>query len=70
MLTHNYGAENYNDMQLTSVCVFTSILPIVLLAGVELDLFRVRERIIVSQRCWVANQTGVRDLLTQSWVKL
>lgn len=66
---HNQGAESYNDMRLMSLCRHHII------ANSSFSwwgawLNPAQDKIVVAPKRWFANQTDVRDLLPQGWVKL
>jgi len=66
---HNHGIESYNDMRLMSLCQHHII------ANSSFSWWGAwlnanPEKIVVAPKKWFANQTDVRDLLPQSWVRL
>lgn len=66
---HNHVADSYNDMRLMSLCQHHII------ANSSFSwwgawLNPVKDKIVVAPKRWFANQTDVRDLLPQGWVKL
>lgn len=68
-VAHNHGAESYNDMRLMSLCQHHII------ANSSFSwwgawLNSSVDKIVIAPKRWFANQTDVRDLLPQDWVKL
>ncbi|SRR6266481_5988157 len=66
---HNHGAESYNDMRLMSMCKHHII------ANSSFSwwgawLNASIEKIVIAPEKWFANQTDVRDLLPQDWMRL
>lgn len=66
---HNQGAESYNDMRLMSLCRHHII------ANSSFSwwgawLNSSVNKVVVAPKRWFANQTDVRDLFPQGWVKL
>lgn len=66
---HNQGPESYNDMRLMSLCRHHII------ANSSFSWWGAwlnpnLDKIVAAPKRWFANQTDVRDLLPQGWVKL
>jgi len=66
---HNHGEESYNDMRLMRLCKHHII------ANSSFSWWGAWlnpsvEKIVVAPKRWFANQTDVRDLLPQDWVRL
>lgn len=65
----NHGVESYNDMRLMSLCKHHII------ANSSFSWWGAwlnarREKIVVAPKKWFFNQSDMRDLLPQDWVKL
>jgi len=68
-VVHNHGIESYNDMRLMSLCQHHII------ANSSFSwwgawLNRNVDKIVVAPQRWYANQTDVKDLLPQGWVRM
>jgi hypothetical protein len=68
-IDHNHGTESYNDMRLMSLCRHHII------ANSSFSWWGAWlnpsiDKIVIAPKRWFANQTDVRDLLPQDWVKL
>jgi len=65
---HNQGAESYNDMRLMSMCQH-HIIANSTFSWWGAWLNPRANKIVVAPSRWFVNQTDVRDLLPQGWVK-
>lgn len=66
---HNKGAESYNDMRLMSLCKHNII------ANSSFSWWGAwlnpsTDKIVVAPKRWFANNTNVKDLLPENWLKL
>lgn len=68
-ISHNKGADSYNDMRLMSLCSHHII------ANSSFSWWGAwlnpsTDKIVVAPKRWFANNTNVKDLLPENWLKL